>query len=207
MKHAEHATVFVVDDDEAVRDSIVELADSVGLPARAYGSAQAFLDDYDPARAGCLVLDVRMAGMSGLALQERLNALESQLPVIMLSAHGDVPMAVEAMRKGALDFIQKPCRDQALLDSINRALALDAARRERLASEADHRRRLRDLTPREREVLDRSLAGRTSKQIARELEVSPRTVESHRQNLLRKLGIQSIRDLILLENESSDDAD
>lgn len=205
MKPQAHPVVFIVDDDDAVRDSIIELVDSVGVNARGYESAQAFLDDYDADRPGCLVLDVRMAGMSGLALQDRLNAIGATIPVIMLSAHGDVPMAVEAMQKGAMDFIQKPYRDQKLLDSINRALARDSEVRARKAANQHHVRNLETLTPREREILDRSLAGLTSKAIAREFDVSPRTVETHRQNVLRKLGVNSIRDLIIGESEPPDD--
>ena len=118
-------TVFVVDDDAAVRDSIKELVESVGLQAKGYDSALAFLEAFSPQLKGCLVLDVRMSEMSGLVLQERLNELEARIPVIVLTGHGDVPMAVQAMRNGAMDFIQKPYREQALLDSINAALALD----------------------------------------------------------------------------------
>ncbi len=129
MRHAREQVVFIVDDDAAVRDSIQELVESVGLRAEGYASAFAFLDGFQPRHSGCLVLDVRMAAMSGLALQERLNELGFRIPVIMLTGHGDVPMAVQAMKAGAVDFIQKPYRDQALLDSINAALVLDAAAR------------------------------------------------------------------------------
>ena len=124
MNDLQQPTVFIVDDDDAVRDSISELVESVGLPAAAYDSALAFLAAIEPDRPGCLVLDVRMAEMSGLALQQRLNGMGVALPVIILTGHGDVPMAVEAMKNGALDFLQKPCRDQALLDSINAAVFL-----------------------------------------------------------------------------------
>lgn len=190
-------TVFVVDDDAAVRDSIKELVESVGLQAKGYDSALAFLEAFSPQLKGCLVLDVRMSEMSGLVLQERLNELEARIPVIVLTGHGDVPMAVQAMRNGAMDFIQKPYREQALLDSINAALALDIDARRSSSAADDIEQRLSTLTDREREVLDRILSGQTSKEIARELGVSPRTVEAHRKNLLRKLEVASVKELML----------
>jgi two-component system response regulator DctR len=196
MRNIPDQTVFIVDDDDAVRDSIRELVESVGLPAEGYDSAHAFLNAFEPRRAGCLVLDVRMAEMSGLVLQERLNELEVGIPIVFLTGHGDVPMAVQAIRSGAVDFIQKPYREQTLLDSINAALARDAATRRSSSAVGDLESRLAALTDREREVLDRILLGSTSKVIARELGVSPRTVETHRKNLLRKLGIGSIKELM-----------
>jgi two-component system response regulator DctR len=198
MSSTQQQTVFIVDDDAAVRDSIAELVDSVGLEAESYDSASAFLQALEPGRPGCLVLDVRMAEMSGLVLQQRLHELGIGLPVIVLTGHGDVPMAVEAMKNGALDFIQKPYRDQALLDSINAALAHDAAFRQSNAQADELHQRLAELTGREREVLDHLQAGRTSKEIARVLAISPRTAEAHRRNLLHKLGIASVKDLMLL---------
>jgi FixJ family two-component response regulator len=198
MSKPEARTVFVVDDDAAVRDSIAELVDSVGLRAEGYGSASAFLDAFEPQRPGCLVLDVRMAGMSGLVLQERLNALGASIPVIMLTGHGDVPIAVQAMKAGAVDFLQKPYREQALLDSINAALSLDAAIAHADAAEDRLDQGIASLTKREKEVLDRLLAGRTTKETAKSLEISPRTVEAHRQNLLRKLGVRSTKELMRL---------
>ena len=197
MGSMQEQMVFVVDDDEAVRDSIQELVESVGLEAEGYASALAFLDAFRPQRPGCLVLDVRMAEMSGLVLQARLNELEARIPVIVLTGHGDVPMAVQALRNGAVDFIQKPYREQALLDSINAALALDIDARRSSGAANDMEQRLSSLTDREREVLGQILSGLTSKQIARELNVSPRTVEAHRKNLLRKLDTGSIKELML----------
>jgi len=196
MTQANEQTVFVVDDDAAVRDSIAELAESVGLCVEGYASAQDFLDAYAPGRTGCLVLDVRMGDMSGLALQERLNALQIDLPVIFLTGHGDVPMAVDAMKSGAVDFLQKPCREQALLDSINSALAMDAAARWPGAAQNEFERRLATLTRREREVLDELRLGSTSKEVGRRLSMSPRTAEVHRSNLLRKLGFASLKELL-----------
>ena len=197
MGSMQKQTVFVVDDDAAVRDSIKELVESVGLQAEGYDSALAFLDAFESQRSGCLVLDVRMAEMSGLVLQERLKELEASIPVILLTGHGDVPMAVQAMRSGAVDFIQKPYREQALLDSINAALARDVAARRSSSAADDIDQRLSTLTDREREVLDQILSGLTSKEIARELGVSPRTVEAHRKNLLQKLGIATVKLLML----------
>ncbi len=193
----EEQTVFIVDDDAAVRDSIQELVESVGLRAESHSSGQAFLASYQPQRSGCLVLDVRMAGMSGLVLQEKLNELGARIPVIIITGHGDVPMAVRALKAGAVDFVQKPYRDQLLLDSINNALTVDTIARRSLDESQNHDRQLATLTKREQEVLDKLLAGKVSKQIARELGISTRTVEAHRQNLLRKLGVRSVKELLL----------
>jgi len=188
--------VFVVDDDAAVRDSIAELVESVGLQAEGYASASAFLDAFRPDRPGCLVLDVRMAEMSGLVLQSRLNALGAGIPIIVLTGHGDVQMAVQAMKAGAVDFLQKPYREQALLDSINAALSIDAAARRSSAAADDFGQRAATLTEREREMLDFLLAGRTSKEIAKALAISPRTAEAHRRNVLRKFGVGSAKELM-----------
>jgi len=198
MNDRQRPTVFVVDDDEAVRDSIAELVESVGLYAEGFGSAPEFLQAFTPERSGCLVLDVRMAEMSGLALQSKLNVLGVTLPVIMLTGHGDVPMAVEAMRNGAMDFLQKPYRDQALLDSINSALSKNADDRQASQSDDDFQNRLATLTEREVEVFEFIKLGDSSKQIARKLDISPRTVEAHRHNLLQKLDVISVKELLLL---------
>jgi FixJ family two-component response regulator len=198
MNTTSNLTVFVVDDDAAVRDSIAELAGSVGMRVEGYGSAAEFLRAFNPERPGCLVLDVRMAEMSGLALQQELNALGSRLPIIMLTGHGDVKMAVHAMKAGAVDFLQKPYRDQALLDSINAALSMDATARRPSGGSPALNRCLDSLTDREQEVLDYLLEGRTSKKIARALEISPRTVDAHRRNVLQKFGVRSVVELVSL---------
>lgn len=190
-------TVFIVDDDAAVRDSIAELVESVGLQAEYYASAPEFLDALEPRRPGCLVLDVRMAEMSGLELQQRLSVQGVSMPVIILTGHGDVTMAVEAMKAGAIDFLQKPYREQALLDSINAALARDDALRRSGSNEEHIGQRLAGLTAREREVLDQLRMGKTSKEIAGVLDISPRTAEAHRSNLLQKLGFSTIKELLL----------
>jgi len=189
-------TVFVVDDDAAVRDSIGELAASIGLGFEGYASAPEFLQAFAPERPGCLVLDVRMAEMSGLVLQQKLNELGAAIPVILLTGHGDVPMAVEAMKAGAVEFLQKPYREQALLDAINAALARDAATRRARDSTQGFEERVASLTGREREVLDLVLAGKTGKEIARALEISPRTAEVHRRNLLLKFGAGTVKELL-----------
>ena len=189
-------TVFVVDDDEAVRDSLMALLDAVGLKAEAHGSAQDFLAAYDPSRPGCLVLDVRMPGMSGLELQKKLAASQIRIPVVIITGHGDVPMAVEAMKAGAVDFIEKPFRQDALLDGIRRALARCApARREEVES-AEVMARVAQLTPREREVLERLVIGQPNKVIAFGLQISPRTVEIHRARVMAKMEARSLSNLV-----------
>ena len=188
-------TVFIVDDDRGVRNSIRELVLSVRLQAETFDSAQAFLDRYDPVRPGCLVLDVRMARMSGIALQERLAAMGAQIPIVFVSGHGDIAMAVGAIKRGAVDFVRKPYHEQQLLDAINEALARDAACRGRSGDpggESALAARIEALTPREREILDRAMRGMTSKTIASELGISYRTVELHRSHVLEKLGAASI---------------
>ena len=188
-------TVFIVDDDRGVRNSIRELVLSVRLQAETFDSAQAFLDRYDPVRPGCLVLDVRMARMSGIALQERLAEMGAQIPIVFVSGHGDIAMAVGAIKRGAVDFVRKPYHEQQLLDAINEALARDAACRSRSADPAGESAlaaRIEALTPREREILERALSGMTSKTIASELGISYRTVELHRSHVLEKLGAASI---------------
>jgi FixJ family two-component response regulator len=197
MSNMREQTVFIVDDDAAVCDSIKELVESVGLCAESFASGQAFLDHYQPEHSGCLVLDVRMAEMSGLLLQEKLNALGASIPVIIITGHADVPMAVHALKAGAVDFVQKPYRNQLLLDSINNALTMDTIARRSLDESQNHDRQLATLTNREQEVLDKLLAGSISKQIAKELGISHRTVEAHRQSLLRKLGVGSVKELML----------
>jgi FixJ family two-component response regulator len=195
------ATVFIVDDDEAVRDSIKELVASVGLAADTYASAVDFLATYDAARPGCLVLDIRMARMSGLALQTKLNEMGATLPIVFITAHADVPTAVDAMRAGALSFVTKPYREQELLDSINEALARDAAARSIAKEDSRYAASLDALTEREREVLDLAVTGLPSKVIAQQLGISYRTVELHRSRILEKLGAGSMVELIRIAAE------
>jgi two-component system response regulator DctR len=193
-------TVFIVDDDEAVLDSIGELVSSVGLAAQSYRSAFDFLETFDPGRPGCLVLDVRMSRMSGLALQEKLEGMGARIPIVFISGHGDIGMAVNAIKAGAVDFVQKPYHHQQLLDAINEALARDAALRAPPGDGGDLASRLGVLTPREREVIDLALKELASKLIGRELGISHRTVELHRSHALEKLGVDSVNELLRLAN-------
>jgi two-component system, LuxR family, response regulator FixJ len=189
-------TVFVVDDDEGVRNSLRFLLKSVGLTTRALGSASEFLEVYKHNQPGCLVLDVRMPGMSGIELQQQLNLRGAAIPVIFITGHGDIPMAVEAMQHGAFDFLQKPFRDQDLIDRIQRALERDARNRAALAQHVRIRERLESLTPREREVLMLMTRGKPNKVMAAELGVSQRTVEIHRARVMEKSGANSLAHLV-----------
>jgi two-component system, LuxR family, response regulator FixJ len=190
------ATIFVVDDDEGVRNSLKFLLKSVGLATRAFASADEFLRAYRPDQPGCLVLDVRMPGMSGLELQQQLNVRGAIVPVIFITGHGDVPMAVEAMQQGAFDFLQKPFRDQELIDRIQRALETDASNRTALAEHDKIRARLDSLTEREREVLGLLTSGKQNKTMAAELGVSQRTVEIHRARIMEKTGAGWVAQLV-----------
>lgn len=192
----QQATIFVVDDDEGVRNSLKFLLKSVGLATRAFASADEFLAAYRPDQPGCLVLDVRMPGMSGLELQQQLNVRGAVVPVIFITGHGDVPMAVEAMQQGAFDFLQKPFRDQELIDRIQRALESDTRNREALAEHDKIRARLDLLTEREREVLGLLTSGKQNKTMAAELGLSQRTVEIHRARIMEKTGAGSLAQLV-----------
>jgi FixJ family two-component response regulator len=188
--------VYLVDDDEAVRDSLGMLFKSIGLKHEAYPSALDFLQRYDPARHSCLVADIRMPGLSGLELQQRLNDQGAEIPIIFITGHGDVPMAVTAMKSGAADFVQKPFRDQDLIDRINKALARDRDRRKQRAEEDEIRGRIALLTPREKEVMERVVRGQANKVIAMDLGVSQRTVELHRARVMKKLRLRAVAELV-----------
>jgi two-component system response regulator FixJ len=189
-------TVFVVDDDNAVRDALRFLLRSVGLTVETFASATEFLEAYRDDRPGCLVLDIRMPGMTGLELQDKLMERRSILPIIFITGHGDVPMAVEAMQAGAMDFIQKPFRDQDLLDRIHQAIDKDAKTRQSLGELAAIRARLASLTPREREVMDLVVHGKANKVIAGDLDLSQRTVEIHRARVMEKMEASSLAHLV-----------
>jgi FixJ family two-component response regulator len=189
-------TVYIVDDDDAVRSALRLLLKSVGLAAATVPSAQEFLATYDPQQPGCLILDVRMPGMSGLELQQQLNMRGAIIPVIFITGHGDVPMAVEAMQQGAFDFLQKPFRDQDLIDRIQRALAKDQTGRTELRERARIKERMESLTAREREVLDLVTSGKPNKIMAADLGVSQRTVEIHRARVMEKMGASSLAQLV-----------
>jgi len=189
-------TVYIVDDDPAIRFAMQALMESVDLQHEIFASADEFLQDEARRRAGCLVLDIRMPGLGGLELQEELIARGSTLPIIFITGHGDVPMAVEAMQKGAVDFILKPFRDQELLDRVRDALNTDEQRRAELEQHATVEHRLDKLTKREREVFDLVVTGKPNKVIAYELGVSQRTVEIHRARVMEKMQARSLAELV-----------
>lgn len=188
--------VYIVDDDEALRDSLIWLLESTGFKATAFDSAEAFLAAWSPHMSGCLVLDIRMPGMSGLELHERLISRRSTLPIIFITGHGDVPMAVSALKKGAMDFIEKPFNDQEMLGLIRTALSEERKRHDARQHEADAQRRIEQLTPREREVLELIVAGRLNKQIADDLGISIKTVEVHRARVMEKMCVNSLAELV-----------
>ena len=198
-------TVFVVDDDEAIRKSLRWLIESVDLKVQTFESAQDFLEAYDPDIPGCLVLDVRMKGMSGLDLQERLTQRDIRIPVIILTGHGDVPMAVRAMKSGAVDFLQKPVSDQILLDHIQHALQQDSRGRESRAEDMVIQKRVEQLTKREKQVMQHVVNGMSSKEIASELGVSFKTIEAHRAKIMKKMKAKSVPHLIRMSLSQYDD--
>ncbi|MBI2313680.1 MAG: response regulator transcription factor [Betaproteobacteria bacterium] len=188
-------TVFIVDDDDAIRDSLKWLFQSRGYRVETHPSAEAFLGAYRGDTSGCLVLDVRMPGMSGLELYDILKERGVGLPVVFLSGHGDIPMAVSSLRKGAMDFIEKPFNDNELVDRVAESLRMDEERRRDEASRHAVAERLAQLTPRELEVMQLILAGKHNKVIADELRISMRTVEVHRSRILQKMGVRSAVEL------------
>jgi len=195
------ATVFIVDDDEASRESQQELMESIGLETRAFSSAQEFLASYDEEWHGCLLLDVRMPGMSGLKLQDELTRRGCQLPIIFLTGHGDVPMAVETLRKGAVDFVEKPAGGQYLLDKVHEAIDKADCMQRLKARKRDISAKLARLTPREKEVLEYIKQGKRPKTIAFELGLSRKTVDWHFAVLRKKLAVDSTGELMLLLHE------
>ena len=195
--------VFVVDDDESVRSSLRFLLKSMSLDTQAFAAAGDFLAAYDPVQHGCLVLDVRMPGMSGIELQQQLNLRGAIIPVIFITGHGDIPMAVEAMQHGAHDFLEKPFRDQDLIDRIQHALAKDAKARAALEEHDRIHARLASLTPREHEVLALMVQGKPNKIMAYELGVSQRTLEIHRARVMEKSGAASLAELVRMTMDVS----
>jgi two-component system response regulator FixJ len=195
-KPEEAATVFVVDDDPAIRFAMQALMESIHLKHEIFASGDEFLEKVDDHRAGCLVLDIRMPGLGGLELQEELIRRGGSLPIIFITGHGDVPMAVDAMQKGAVDFIQKPFRDQDLLDRVREALITDEEQRKKQQEHEAVAERLSRLTNREREVFDLVVTGKPNKVIAYELGVSQRTVEIHRARVMEKMQARSLADLV-----------
>ena len=191
-----HPVVFVVDDDASIRDALKSLLRSVGLHVEFFGSAQEFLQRQRPDVPGCLVLDIRLPGISGLDLQRQLAEAGIHIPIIFLTGHGDIQMSVRAMKRGAVEFLTKPFRDQDLLDAIYLALERDRSRRKCEAETAALRGRFESLTPREREVLPWVVSGLLSKQIADAIGASEATVKVHRSQLMRKMGANSLADLV-----------
>jgi len=190
------AVVYVIDDDDAVRQSLTFLLKTAGIVARAYDSATSFLDHLPQVKAGCIITDVRMPGLSGLDLLRRLKELQIALPVIVITGHGDVPLAVEAMKSGASDFLEKPFDDEALLAAVNVALRGQGASARREADRAGIADKLASLSNRERQVLEGLVAGLPNKKIAYDHGISPRTVEIYRANVMQKMQAASLSDLV-----------
>jgi len=190
------AIVFVVDDDPSVRRAIKRLVESVGLHVELFGSATEFMNSSHPDVASCLVLDIRLPGISGLDFQRELIKTQHEIPIIFITAHGDIQMSVRAMKAGAVEFLTKPFRDQDLLDAIQAALERDRARRQSVANTALLRERLESLTPREREVLPLVVSGLLNKQVASEIGTTEATVKVHRSQLMKKMGADSLPELV-----------
>jgi len=197
-------TVYVVDDDDGMRRALDALLSTVGFDTAVYSRPTEFLSNFKIDSPGCLVLDIRMPDMSGLELQQQLNRMGSMLPIIFITGHGDVPMAVQAMKEGAFEFIQKPFRDQDLLDRVNHALKQDAENRSTVARRAEVLHRLECLTPRERQVMDMIVEGAANKVIAIDLDLSERTVEIHRAKVMEKMGARSVAHLVKLHMALTD---
>jgi FixJ family two-component response regulator len=190
------SVVFVIDDDPSVRDSLKSLFESVGLHVRLFGSADAFLENERPDVPCCLVLDVRLPGLSGLEFQSELARTGPDVPIIFMTGHGDIPMSVQAMKAGAVEFLTKPCRDQELLDAVRVAIEGHRARRKEEKNLATLRHQFASLTAREKEVVGLVTAGLLNKQIAAELDISEVTVKMHRGNIMRKMQARSLADLV-----------
>ncbi|MDH3594011.1 MAG: response regulator transcription factor [Rhodospirillales bacterium] len=189
-------TVFVVDDDSGVRDTLRWLVESIGLKIETFASAQEFLNAYDPSRPGCLVTDVRMPGMSGIELQSKLAAEEVTLPIIVVSGYADVPTAVRSMKRGAIDFVEKPFDEQMMLERIQLSILEDARLRQERAARERTMARLESLTRRERQVMDLVILGKSNKEVARALDISPKTVEVHRSHVMVKMQAESLAELV-----------
>jgi two-component system response regulator FixJ len=192
----ESQCVYIVDDDSAVRDALCILVKSVNLNAIEFSSADKFLDAYERQQPGCLITDVYMPGMDGVALQKRLTDMGSQLPMIIMSGHGDIPLAVKMIRNGAFTFIEKPFSNHQMLEHIQQALKLDSEQRSRVSKSNQSQQYYETLTPREKEVLAYLISGVSNKVIAAKMSVSPRTIETHRANVLRKMNSESVVSLV-----------
>ena len=189
-------TVFVVDDDEAMRDSLAQLLESAGMRVEAHADGSRFLAAYDADRSGCLVLDMAMPGMSGLEVQAELKARGLEIPIVFLTGHGDIPMAVEAVKAGAVDFLEKPVQGAVLIERVQRALKFDEEWRKTQAHIQDIHLRYARLSKREKEAMALTVSGLTSKEIAKELGISSRTVEVHRTHVMHKMGAANVAELV-----------
>lgn len=188
-------TVFIVDDDPAIRDALSELIATINLKVQTFSKAQDFLDNYPTGQLGCLVLDVRMPGINGLELQNQLAQRAINLPIVFLTGHGDVTMAVDAIKKGAFEFLEKPFRDQTLLDCVQRALEMDRVTRGKNTEKTAIQSRYAQLTTREKQVLQLIVKGKTSKVIGQDLGISPKTVDFHRAHIMDKMEVDTIAGL------------
>ena len=206
MKKTNDQLVYIVDDDDGVRESLAALLQSVGITSRGFDSAEASLEALLSECPACMLVDVRMPGMSGLELQQRLAEKELSVPLVMMTGHGDVPMAVQAMKNGATDFLEKPFNEQALIELVRRCTAQGMAAGQRRASKNQIRYRLQHLTEREREVMGYLVDGKSSKKIAALLELSPKTVDVHRYNIMRKANVNSIAELVRMSLELDSDS-
>ena len=204
--HAEEATVYLVDDDAGVRRAAKELIESVGVRTQTFGSAREFLETQRPDAPGCLVLDVRLRGDSGLDLQRELAKTNNPLPIIFITGHGDIPMTVQAMKAGAVEFLSKPFRDQQLLDAITQAIERDRLARKERREVAELRLRHESLTPREREVMTFVVKGLLNKQVGAELGMSETTVKLHRGQVMQKMRADSLADLVRIAERLRDPA-
>ncbi|WP_454007660.1 response regulator transcription factor [Alcaligenes sp. Marseille-Q7550] len=199
-------TIYVVDDDEAVRDSLRWLLEANGYRVRCFASGEEFLSAYDPSQVAVLIVDVRMPGMSGLELQETLIARKATIPIVFITGHGDVPMAVSTMKKGAIDFLEKPFKEADLRTIVGRMIEQATARASQAQAQKDQQEILGRLTAREQQVLERIVAGRLNKQIAGDLNISIKTVEAHRANIMEKLEVTTVADLMKIALAKSEEA-
>jgi FixJ family two-component response regulator len=196
MYDSQNCLIYIVDDDEGVRDSLSWLLEGKGYRTQCFSSAEGFLEGFDPARLACLITDIRMAGASGLQLQDKLMEMGAPLPIAFITGHGDVPLAVSTMKKGAMDFVQKPFEEKALVDLVEKMRAQAAHSFAAKQSQSSRQALLSKLTSRESQVVERIVAGRLNKQIADDLDISIKTVEAHRANIMEKLGAHTVADLL-----------